>query len=81
MRIITGDIVGGLRKGTIDGSHIEKVSRINHLASGVVVNWSSNIGWIQIQRRKKNVDSVGATVISRDRSLIKSKLAKDSAIE
>ena len=36
---------------------------------------------IQIQRRKKNVDSVGATVISRDRSLIKSKLAKDSAIE
>jgi len=38
LRVVTGDIVGGLREGAVDGSHIEEVSRIYQHACRVVVN-------------------------------------------
>lgn len=36
VRIVTSNIVSGLRQGAVDGSHIEKVSRVNQHACGVV---------------------------------------------
>ncbi len=36
--IVTGYIVGRLRQGAVDGSHIEEVSRIYQHPCGVVVN-------------------------------------------
>jgi hypothetical protein len=36
VRIITSNIVCGLWQGAVDGSHIEKVSRVNQHACGVV---------------------------------------------
>ena len=38
LSVVTGDIVGGLREGAVDGSHIEEVSRIYQHACRVVVN-------------------------------------------
>jgi hypothetical protein len=34
--IVTSNIVSGLREGAVDGSDIEKVSRVNQHACGVV---------------------------------------------
>jgi hypothetical protein len=36
IRIVTSNIVSGLWEGAVDGSHIEKVSRVNQHACGVV---------------------------------------------